>query len=63
MQVKKHIEIKLFRTPGVYWVQLGENLYPVKERVALVISDKEGLEIRKGDDLKAIQIMSNEDKK
>lgn len=58
----KHSILKLFLTSGTYYVQLNDNLYPVKETVALVISDKEGLEIRKCNSLKEMQETSLADK-
>lgn len=61
----KWVQIKLFfnKSSNQYYVQIGESLFIVKEKTVLVIAEKEGMEIRKGDDLKAIQIMSLEDGK
>lgn len=65
MQTVKWVQIKLFysRSGNVFYIQMGDNLYIITERIARIISEKEGMEIRKGDDLKAIQIMSIEDDK
>lgn len=65
MQAQKWVEIKLFYNQSAhqYYVQVGDGLFIVKESIARIISEKEGLEIRQGADLKAVQIMSIEDDK
>lgn len=62
---QKQVTIKLFYNQSAhqYYVQLGDGLLMITERIARIISEREGLEIRTGADLKAVQIMSIEDDK
>lgn len=63
MQLKKFVLLKLFFNVSnmTYYVQIGENLYPVKTPVAIRIQEKEGLDIRRVKDIKDMQIVSSED--
>ena len=62
--IQKQVTIKLFfnLSNNTFYVQLGENLFMIKDKVAGAIVDKEGLEVRHGRDILDIQTMSNEDK-
>ena len=64
MQIKKFVPIKLFHNVvnNVYYVQIGDSLFAVREKIALAIQDKEGMEIRRANSVKDIQILSSEDK-
>lgn len=55
------LKIFLNTATGTYYIQMNDAMYPIKEQVALLISDKEGLEIRKADGVKAMQELSLSD--
>jgi len=61
----KQVTIKLFfNTSNMsFYVQIGENLFMVKDKIATAIQDKEKLEIRHVADIKEMQMVSLEDEK
>lgn len=62
---QKSVTIKLFLDTAsqTYYVQIGETLYPVRASVAFAIQEREGIDIRKVDGKKNMQLKSNGDEK
>lgn len=61
----KQVTIKLFfnLSNRAFYIQMGDVLYPIRDRIAGAIQDKEGLEIRHAKDTKDMQLISLEDEK
>lgn len=60
--VSKQVEVRLFfnRSNNSFYVMLGDQLFIINDKVATRISEKQGLEIKHGHDIKEIQEMCNE---
>lgn len=61
----KQVILKLFfnKSNMSFYVQIGDSLFMVKDRIAQILHDKENLEIRQAIDTKEMQVMSLQDDK
>lgn len=61
----KQVTLKLFYnlSTRIFYVQIGDSLFAVRDTVVTAIQEREDLEIRHGADIKAIQEISLEDEK
>lgn len=61
--VTKKVVIKLFydKSDSMFYVQIGDTIFRVNDKIATRIQEKENIDIRHGLDIKHIQQISRED--